>query len=65
MMEKFVFKHLSQMEVCRRMAVICQESADQILPGAERDQFQAACDKFKAEAETLAIKDWQRTPLAP
>jgi hypothetical protein len=63
MMENTIFEHLTQMEICQRMAVICQKSADQSLPGAERDQFQAACDKFRDEADSLATKDWQRTLL--
>ena len=52
-----MFRHLSQMEVCRRMTVICQKSADQTPPGAEHDQLQAASDKFRDEAKSLATNN--------
>jgi hypothetical protein len=63
-MENTMFRHLSPMQVCRRMAVICQKSANQTPAGAEHDQLQAASDKFSDEANSLAINDLQQALTA-
>ena len=50
------------MEVCHRMAAICQNSADVNLPGPERERFQFVSDSFRDEADTLALADLQHSP---
>jgi hypothetical protein len=58
-MENAMFKNLSPLEICRRMAAICQQSADETLPGIEQNQFQRVSDKFSDEADELAFQDLQ------
>ena len=53
------------MEVCLRMATICQKAADESLPGIEQEKFQIASDKFRDEAGDLAIQDLYQALLAP
>jgi len=43
------------------MAAICQRSADQTLPGPEQERLQLASDKFRDEADTLALADLQQS----
>jgi hypothetical protein len=50
-------KHLSQMEICRRMSILCQWSANETPPGPEQDRLQFASRKFWIEADNLAIQD--------
>jgi hypothetical protein len=64
-METPAFKHLSQSAICLRMAMLCQRSADETPPGPEQDRHQAASDKFRIEADELAIQDLQRALLWP
>jgi hypothetical protein len=64
-MENSMFKNLSRMEVCLRMATICQKAADESLPGIEQEKFQIASDKFRDEAGDLAIQDLYQALLAP
>ena len=56
-MENSMFENLSPIEVCRKMAAICQKSADETSPGAERERLQIASDKFMHEAKCLAMSD--------
>jgi hypothetical protein len=56
-MENILFRNLSPIEVCRKMSAICQKSADETSPGAERERLQIASDKFKDEADDLAALD--------
>jgi hypothetical protein len=56
-MENTMFKNMSRMAICRRMATICQKSADETLPGVEQEKFQMASNKFREEADDLAIQD--------
>jgi hypothetical protein len=58
-MENAMFKNLSPMEICRRMAAICQQSANETLPGIEQERFQSVSDKFRDEADELALQDLQ------
>jgi len=58
-MESAVFKNLSPLEICRRMSAICQQSADETPPGIEQDRFQRVSDKFRDEADDLAMQDLQ------
>jgi hypothetical protein len=58
-MENAMFKNLSPLEICRRMAAICQQSADETLPGIEQERFQRVSDKFTDEADDLAFQDLQ------
>ena len=60
-MEDTLFKNLSRIEVCRKMSAICQESADETKPGAERERLQTAANKFRDEADALA----NEKPRAP
>jgi hypothetical protein len=53
-MEDTPFKNLSRIEVCRKMSAICQKSADETRPGAERERLRAAANKFSDEADALA-----------
>ncbi|MEO8301667.1 MAG: hypothetical protein ABI608_07735 [Rhizomicrobium sp.] len=57
-----MFKKLSAIEICHRMAAICQNSADANLPGLDRERFQIVSDKFREEADTLALADLQQSP---
>ena len=57
-----MFKKMSAIEICHRMAAICQNSADVNLPGPERERFQFVSDKFRDEADTLALADLQHSP---
>ena len=43
------------------MAAICQRSADQTLPGLEQERLQHASDKFRDEADTLALAHLQQS----
>jgi hypothetical protein len=56
-MENTLFKNLSPIEVCRKMSAICQKSADETSPGAERERLQIASDKFRDKADNLATLD--------
>jgi hypothetical protein len=58
-MENAMFKNLSPLEICRRMAAICQQSADETLPGIEQMRFQRVSDKFRDEADHIAFQDLQ------
>jgi hypothetical protein len=60
-MENPRFKNLSAIQICNRMAAICQRSADEALPGLERERHQHASDKFRDEADTLALADLQQS----
>jgi hypothetical protein len=60
-MENNRFKNLSAIQICNRMAAICQRSADQTLPGLEQERLQLASDKFRDEADTLALADLQQS----
>jgi hypothetical protein len=62
-MENFMFRNLSRMQVCRKMAMICQQSADETDPGVDHERLQDASDKFRAEADQLAIQDLQQALL--
>lgn len=57
-----MFKKMSAIEICHRMAAICQNSADVNLPGPERERFQFVSDKFRDEADTLALVALQHSP---
>lgn len=58
-----MFKNLSTIVVCHRMAAICQMSADEALPGVLHDQLQAASDKFRNEADILMLAELQQSSL--
>jgi hypothetical protein len=58
-MEKLLFANLSRMEICRKMAAICQISADGTTWGIERERLQLASDQFKKEANELALRELQ------
>ena len=60
-----MFENLSPMEVCQRMSVICQKSADETLPGIEQERLQRVSDKFRDEADSLALQDLQQALLWP
>jgi hypothetical protein len=60
-MENNRFKNLSAIQICNRMAAICQKSADEALPGVEQDRHQQASDKFRNEADTLALSDLRQS----
>jgi hypothetical protein len=62
-MENTQFKNLSRMEICRRMSALCQKSADETIPGVDQDRFQMASDKFRDEADSLAIEDLKQALL--
>jgi hypothetical protein len=64
-MENTQFKNLSQLEICRIMAVLCQKAADETIPGPDQDRFQMASDRFRDEADSLAIEDLQQALLQP
>ena len=64
-MENTMFKNLSRMEVCRRMATICQKAADECMPGIQLEKFKMASDKFRNEADYLATKDLHQALLPP
>jgi hypothetical protein len=53
-MENIMFKNLSRMEVCRKMSMICQQSADETGPGIDHERLQNASNKFRQEADALA-----------
>jgi hypothetical protein len=53
-MEDTLFKNLSPMEICRKMSAICQKSADETRPGAERERLLVAANEFRDEADALA-----------
>ena len=57
-----MFKNLSAIEICHRMAAICQNSADVNLPGPDRDRLQSVSEKFRREADSLALADLQHSP---
>ena len=59
-MENRTLKHLSQEEICRRMATLCRQSARETPPGPEQERMQIASYKFSFEADDLAIQDLQR-----
>ena len=59
-METLTLKHLSQVEICRRMATLCQRSAKETPPGPEQERMQIASYKFSFEADDLAIQDLRR-----
>jgi hypothetical protein len=50
------------MEILRKMSALCQTSADETSPGAERERLQIAADKFRNEADTLSIRAARRDP---
>jgi hypothetical protein len=56
-MENLMFENMSRMEICRRMSVHCQKSADETPAGDDREAMQRASDKFKDEADQLAMDD--------
>jgi hypothetical protein len=58
-MENAMFENVSPVDICRRMAAICQQSADETLPGIEQERFQRVSDKFTDEADYLAFRDLQ------
>ena len=62
-MENAMFENLTPLEICRRMAAICQQSADETLPGIEQKRFQSVSDKFRDEADDLALQDLQLASL--
>jgi hypothetical protein len=62
-MENTPFRNLSPMQICLRMAALCQRSADESLPGIDQDRFQMASDKFRDEADSLAIEDLRQALL--
>ena len=60
-MENHTLKHLSQVEICRRMATLCRQSAKETPPGPEQERMaDRVCYKFSFEADDLAIQDLQR-----
>jgi len=60
-----MFANLSRMEICRKMAAICQTSADETCPGVEQERLQLASDQFRGEADELAIQELQAALLWP
>jgi hypothetical protein len=60
-MENSIFENLSAVQICNRMAAICQRSADETSAGLEQERFQAASDKFRNEADMLALADLQQS----
>lgn len=60
-MENLRFKNLSAIQVCHRMAAICQKSADQTVPGLEQQRLQLASNKFRDEADALALADLRQS----
>jgi hypothetical protein len=64
-MEHTMFKSLSPLEICRRMSAICQEAADETPPGIEQERLQKVSDKFRDEADSLAIQDLQEALVWP
>jgi len=58
-MENLLFANLSRMEICRKMAAICQRSADGTRWGIERERLQLASDQFRKEANELAMQALQ------
>ena len=56
-MENTLFEKLSPLEVCRKMSALCQQSAEETSPGAQRERLQAAANKFKDEAIALKMGD--------
>ncbi len=54
-MENRMFENVSQIEICRRMSDHCQRSADESPAGEVRETMQRACDKFRNEADQLAV----------
>ena len=52
-MENRIFENLSQMEICRKMSVICQKSAEETLPGIDKQRLQTVSDYFRNEADAL------------
>ena len=56
-MENTLFEKLSPLEVCQKMWALCQQSADETSPGAQRERLQAAANRFKEEAIALKMED--------
>jgi hypothetical protein len=63
-MENFMFRNLSRMQVCHKMAMICQQSANETDPGIDHDRLQNAANRFRVEADELAIQDLQQALLS-
>jgi hypothetical protein len=64
-METPTSKHLSQLEVCRRMSTLCQMSAAETPPGPEQERMQLASHKFSIEADELAVQDLEHALVWP
>jgi len=56
-MEHCIFENMSKIEICRKMSVICQQSADENFPGVDKARYQIVSDYFKGEADALTIAE--------